>query len=174
MGEMFSSLGILWGNLLWQFLAFVLLIFLLRRFAYTPILGILDERAKRISESMEQAEQIKRDNQAAAQRAEQIIAEAQVQTREMLTQAQQMSQKTIASAQVEAREQRERMLADAKSQIQAETTRAKAELQSEVARLALLAASKVVGRSLDTQDHYRLVDEALAEAERTRGSFGRG
>ncbi len=171
---MFEQIGVLWGNLLWQMAAFVVLILLLRRFAFGPVVKLLDERANRIRESMEQAEQIRQDNQNAAKRAAEIIAEAQVQTREMLAQANQMSQRTIAAAQEEARNQRERLLADAHSQIETDTQRAKEELQREVARLAIMAASKVVGRSLDTKDHYRLVDEALADAERTRGGFGRG
>jgi len=167
---MFEALGVLWGNLLWQCLAFLILLFLLRRFAYGPVVRTLDDRANRIRESMEQAEQIKADNAAAAQRASQIIAEAQSQTRDMLSQAQQMSQRTIAAAQSEAREQREKLLADAHKQIEVDTQRAKDELRREVARLAIMAASKVVGKSLDTPDHYRLVDEALAEAEVPRAN----
>lgn len=171
---MFDQLGVLLGNLIWQFLAFVVLIYLLRRFAFGPIVGMLDQRANRIRESMDQAEQIKRDNAEAAKRAEQIIGEAQSQVREMLTLANQQSQRTIAAAQAEARELREKLLADAHAQIQTDTTRAKEELQREVGRLAIMAASKVVGKSLDTPDHYRLVDQALAEAEQSRGGFGRG
>lgn len=170
---MFEQIGILPGNLIWQCLAFLVLVYLLSRVAYRPVIGMLDERANRIRESMEQAEQIKEENAAAARRAQEVIAEAQAQTREMLAQAQQMSQRTIAAAQAEAREQRERLLADAHAQIEADTHRAKEELQREVARLAIFAASKVVGRSLDTQDHYRLVDEALADAQRAGdGSSG--
>src|SRR3954469_5226602 len=165
---MFDALGVLWGNLLWQCIAFLILLFLLRRFAYGPVVRTLDERANRIRESMEQAEQIKADNAAAAQRASQIIAEAQGQTRDMLAQAQQMSQRTISAAQAEAREQREKLLADAHKQIEVDTQRAKDELRREVARLTVLAAGKVIGKSLDTPDHYRLVDEALAEAEAPR------
>ena len=168
-----DKLGVLLGNLIWQALAFGLLVYLLRRYAFGPIIHILDERRDRIRESMEQAEQIKADNAAAAQRAQQIITEAQAQTRDMLAQAQQMSQRTIAAAQAEAREQRDKLLADAHKQILADTQRAKDELRREVARLAIMAASKVVGKSLDTQDHYRLVDEALVEAEGARG-FGKG
>ncbi len=171
---MLGQLGILLGNFIWQLLAFVILIYLLQRFLYKPTLKMLDDRRNRISESMEQAEQIKRDNQEAAKRAEQIIGEAQAQVREMLAAANQQSQRTIAAAQAEAREQREKLLADAHAQIQTDTTRAKAELQREVGRLAIMAASKVVGKSLDTPDHYRLVDQALAEAEQSRGGFGRG
>jgi F-type H+-transporting ATPase subunit b len=170
---MFEALGIAWGNLIWQCLAFGVLIFLLYRFAYGPVIRMLDERANRIRESMEQAEQIKQQNAEAAKRAEQIIGEAQAQTREMLAQAHQQSQKTIAAAQLEAREQRDRLLVEARDQIQADTRRAKEELQHEVARLALFAAGRVIGRSLDTADHQRLVDEALTEAERTQ-SFGKG
>jgi F-type H+-transporting ATPase subunit b len=165
---MFEALGILWGNLLWQCIAFGILIFLLYRFAYTPIIKMLDERANRIRESMEQAEAIKVANQEAAKKAEQIIGEAQSQVRDMLAQANQISQRTISAAQAEAREQREKLLADAHAQIQTDTQRAKEELQREVARLALMAAGKVVGKSLDSQDHYRLIEEALTEAERAR------
>lgn len=170
---MFAQLGILWGNLLWQIVAFIILVFLLSRFAYGPVVKMLDERANRIRESMEQAEQIRQDNQNAAKRSQEIIAEAQAQTRDILAQANQMSQRTISAAQEEARNQREKLLEDAHAQIQADTQRAKEELQREVARLAIQAAGKVIGRSLDDQDHYRLVDEALADAERSRG-FGRG
>ena len=170
---MLASIGILAFNLLWQILAFAILVWLLSRYAYKPVVGLLDERRNRILESMEQAEQIKKDNAAAAQRAQQIIAEAQGQTRDMLAQAQQISQRTIAAAQAEAREQREKLLADAHKQIEVDTQRAKDELRREVARLTVLAAGKVIGKSLDTPDHYRLVDEALAEVETTRG-FGRG
>jgi F-type H+-transporting ATPase subunit b len=170
---MFEQLGVLWGNLLWQMAAFLLLVFLLNRFLYRPVIKMLDDRASRISDSMAQAEQIRLDNQNAAKRAQEILAEAQQQTREILAQANQMSQRTIAAAQEEARQQREKMLVDARTQIQADTQRAKEELRREVGRLAIMAASRVVGKSLDTQDHYRLVDEALADAEQTRG-FGRG
>jgi F-type H+-transporting ATPase subunit b len=170
---MLASIGILAFNLLWQILAFGILVFLLSRYAFKPVVALLDDRANRIRESMEQAEQIKKDNAAAAQRAQQIIAETQAQTRDMLAQAQQISQRTIAAAQAEAREQRERLLADAHKQIEVDTQRAKDELRREVARLTVLAAGKVIGKSLDTPDHYRLVDEALAEVEQTRG-FGRG
>ncbi|HEX9988666.1 MAG TPA: F0F1 ATP synthase subunit B [Chloroflexia bacterium] len=173
-----EAIGIVWGNLLWQCAAFGLLVFLLSRFAYGPVVKMLDERANRIRESMEQAEQIKEENKAAAQRAQQTIAEAQAQTRDMLAQAQQMSQRTIAAAQAEAREQREKILTDARAQIEADTQRAKEELQREVARLAIFAAGRVVGKSLDTPDHYRLVDEALTEAGNlggnSRGNTGRG
>src|SRR5436190_16369927 len=137
---MFESLGVLGINLVWQILAFLSLVWLFRRYAYKPIVTLLDERSARIRESMEQVEQIKRDNAEAAQRAQQIIAEAQAQTRDIITQAQQVSQRTISAAQVEAREQREKLLAEAHKQIEVDTQRAKDELRREVARLTVMAA----------------------------------
>lgn len=170
---MFEQLGVLWGNLLWQMAAFGLLVFLLTRFAYRPIVKMLDDRASRISDSMAQAEQIRLDNQNAAKRAQEILAEAQQQTREILAQANQMRERTIAAADEDAKRRGDALIADARAQIATETQRAKEELRREVGRLAIMAATRVVGRSLDTEDHYRLVDEALADAEQTRG-FGRG
>ena len=165
---MFEQLGVLWGNLIWQCLAFLLLVFLLNKFAFPAVLKMLDDRSNRIRESMEQAEAIKVANQEAAKKAEQIIGQAKAQMRDMLAQAEQSRQRTISAAQAQAREQGEKLLADAHAQIQLDTQRAKEELQHEVARLAIMAASRVIGKSLDSQDHYRLVDEALAEAEQAR------
>ncbi len=72
------------------------------------------------------------------------------------------------AAQAEARDQREKLLVEARAQIESDTRRAKEDLQHEVARLALLAAGRVVGKTLNTADHQRLVEEALAETESAR------
>jgi F-type H+-transporting ATPase subunit b len=153
--------------LLWQGLAFGFLIFLLSRFAYRPILNTLDQRADRIRESMEQAEQIKVELNKAQQNAQAILAEARKEGENLRTQNQQQAQRMIAAAQAEAREQREKMLVEARSQIQAETERAKTELRQEVGRLAILAATRVIGQELQTNPNLQqqLIDTTLAQAE---------
>jgi len=153
--------------LLWQILAFGLLVFMLWRFAYRPVLNTLDQRAERIRESMEQAERIKVELNQAQQSAQVIIAEARKEGENLRTQNQQQAQRMIAAAQSEAREQREKMLAEARSQIQAETERAKTELRQEVGRLAILAATRVIGQELQTNPNLQqqLIDTTLAQAE---------
>ena len=165
-----SGLGIDPLLLLWQGLTFLVLVYLLRRFAYQPVLKMLDERANRIREGMAQAEQIRRELNEAQQSAQNIIGEARKEAEQLRTQNQQQGQRMIAAAQAEAREQREKMITEARTQIQAETERAKTELRQEVGRLAIMAATRVVGQELTTNPtlHQQLIDEALQQAERPR------
>src|SRR5438477_11880282 len=99
--------------LLWQGTAFAVLVFLLYRFAYKPVLNMLDQRAERIKESIAQAEQIKQELAAAQQRGEQEMQRARLEAQELLRHAQAASQRTIAAAQAGAQRQREKMLEDA-------------------------------------------------------------
>ena len=163
-----SGLGIDPLILLWQGLTFLVLIWLLYRFAYRPVLNMLDTRAERIRTSMEQAEQIKRELNEARQSAEGILNEARREAEQLRGQTQQQGQRMIAAAQAEAREQREKMIADARAQIQAETENAKQQLRQEVGRLAILAATRVIGQELNTSPalHQQLIDDALRQAER--------
>jgi|SRR4051812_29015656 len=163
-----SGLGIDPVILLWQGLTFLLLIWLLYRFAYRPVLSMLDTRADRIRTSMEQAEQIKRELNEARQSAEGILNEARREGEQLRAQTQQQGQRMIASAQAEAREQREKMINEARAQIQAETENAKQQLRQEVGRLAILAATRVIGQELKTSPalHQQLIDDALGQAER--------
>jgi F-type H+-transporting ATPase subunit b len=165
-----NGLGIDPLLLLWQGLTFLVLLYLLRRFAYQPVLKMLDERANRIREGMAQAEQIRRELNEAQQSAQNIIGEARKEAEQLRTQNQQQGQRMIAAAQAEAREQREKMINEARTQIQAETERAKTELRHEVGRLAIMAATRVVGQELTTNPkmHQQLIDEALQQAERPR------
>ena len=153
--------------LLWQGAAFGLLVYLLYRFAYKPVIGMLDQRAERIRESIAQAEQIKQELAAAQQRAEAEMQRARVEAQELLRNAQAASERTIANATAEAQRQREKMLEDARAQINNETERAKVELRREVGRLAIMAATRVIGQELQTNPalHERLVDEALTQAD---------
>jgi F-type H+-transporting ATPase subunit b len=153
--------------LLWQGLAFGLLIFLLSRVAYRPVLKTLDARADRIRESMDQAERIKVELNQAQQSAQNILAEARKEGENLRAQNQQQAQRMIASAQAEAREQREKMLAEARAQSQAETERAKTELRQEVGRLAIMAATRVIGQELQTNPglQQQLIDNTLSQAE---------
>jgi F-type H+-transporting ATPase subunit b len=163
-----EALGLDPWLLLWQGIAFGVLLFLMYRFAYKPVLNMLDQRAERIRESIAQAEQIKRDLAEAQRRGEEEMARARHDAQELLQNARAASERTIAAARDEAQRQREKMLEDARGQIASETERAKIELRREVGRLTVLAATRVIGQELQTNPalHERLVDEALNQVDR--------
>ena len=150
--------------------AFAVLVWLMYRFAYKPVMGMLDQRAERIRESIAQAEQIKQELANAQRSGEAAMQQARLDAQELLHNAQAAAQRTIAQAQEEAQRQREKMLEEARAQIGSETERAKTELRREVGRLTILAATRVIGQELQTNPllHEQLIDQALAETDQRR------
>ncbi|MGN6674518.1 MAG: F0F1 ATP synthase subunit B, partial [Thermomicrobiales bacterium] len=93
-----AGLGIQWAQLLFQLLAFILLIWLLWRFAYKPVLGLLDQRAGRIRQSMEQADRIERQLAETEQRNQEILAEARREAQHIIANARELGDRQIAQA----------------------------------------------------------------------------
>jgi len=157
--ETAQQFGVDWPHFLAQCLSFAIVLFLLRRFAYQPILQILEERRQRIKEGLANAEQIKAElakteaarqeamNQANAQ-ANKLIEEARAAAARVLEQE---TQKAIATA--------NQMVAKAREASEAELVRMKAELRKEIGRLVVETTAKVTGKVLTVEDHQRLAEE---------------
>lgn len=159
-----GALGIdLWG-LIVQLIAFIAFIFLFWKFALGPITNMLDERSRRIAESMEAAENMKREMAAAGARNEEILAEARRQAQQIISQAREVSDATVARAQQEAGEQAEAYLNRAQATLRQETEQARLQLRQELADLAVMAAGRIVRKELDPAAQARLIEEALAAA----------
>ncbi len=154
-------------DLIWQIAAFIVLLLLLRKYAYQPILNMLDQRSERIRESIANAEQIKKDLADAQTNAQKLLAEARQQSQVILNNAQKQANDNIAASRDEAQKQGNAMVERAQQQIQAETATARQQLRQEVASLALLVARRAVGERVggDINVQNALVDDALAQAE---------
>jgi F-type H+-transporting ATPase subunit b len=159
-----EALGINLPGLLAQIVNFGLLLFLLGALLYRPVLRVLDERARRIQESMEQAEQIRRQAQQAEEEFRARMEEARREARSIVDQALQAGRALQEEARAEAQRQAAAELERARSQIQAERDAAIAELRREFADLAIRAAERVIRRSLDRTAHRQLVEEVLEES----------
>ena len=163
-----EGLGVNLNGLIAQLVNFGLLFLLLWLVAYKPVLRLLDERSERIRESLERAEEIK--NQAARADAEFAArrAEGLREAQEIVNRANQAADRIQREAEDRARRTADDLIARARAEIDVERQRAVAELRAQVADLAILAAGRVVRSTLDPQQHRRLIDEALADAERAR------
>ena len=159
-----GALGINAWGLAVQLIAFIVFILLFWKYALGPITNMLDERTRRISESMQAAERMKLEMAAASSRNEEILAEARQQAQQIITQAREVSDATIARAQQEAGAQAEEYLTRAQSTLRQETDQARLQLRQELADLAVMAAGRIVKRELDPAAQSRLIEEALAEA----------
>jgi len=141
---------------------FLLLLWLLKRFAYQPVLRMLEDRRQRIEEGLKAADLAREE--AARQRAElekQIEEErhrAQARIAEVTRQAEQLREQILAEAQAEA----DRIMAEAREQAKAERERILQDARRQIAELSLLVAQKVVGESLDEQKQHQVIQKFLA------------
>jgi len=158
-----EGLGINLNGLIAQIVNFSLLFILLYMVAYKRILRLLDERSGRIRQSMEQAEEIKRRLAQAQQDYERQLEQARREGQAIIAQAAQAADRLREETARQAKEEAQKLVEKAKSEIDYERRRAMAELREDVANIAVLAAGKVINRSLDPEAHRQLIQDFLKE-----------
>jgi len=166
--EGIASLGISLPTLLAQIVNFAVLFGLLYLLAYKPVMRMLDERAGKVKESMEQTEYIKEQAAHAEEEAERRIEAASKEGQEVVARAIRSGEGVRQQAQQEARQDAEVLIARARTEIQRERDDAVDELRREFADLTILAAGKVIDRSLDKEAHRQLIDKTLEESTTLR------
>ena len=152
-------------KLAFQVINFLLLLFLLNRFLFKPVLARLDERSAKIAKGLEDAEVAARDRELARAEREAAVAEARKEAADMLARANKIAEDTRNEILREAREEAERATTRAREEIAAERDRAMADIRGQVAELALEAAGKLVRREMDGPTQRRLVEEFLTEVD---------
>ncbi|MFC1892547.1 F0F1 ATP synthase subunit B [Chloroflexota bacterium] len=163
MGEAAGALGINLPVLLAQLVQFIILFGVLYLVAYKPILRILDERARKVKESMEQTELIKQQAERAGEETKKRIGEASKEGQELVARATRTGEETRRQAQEAAKQDAESLVARARLDIQLERDEAIGELRKEFADLTIMAAEKVIERSLDKKAHREIIDKVLEE-----------
>lgn len=158
-----DALGINLPGLIAQVVNIALLLLILRMVAYKPILRMLDERSSRIRASMEQAERIKLEAERTQEEFKAQIEAARKEGQGIIAQATQIGERMKQEALGETQKEAEALLTRARGEIQMERDRAITELRKEFADLTILAAGKVINKSLNKDDHKRLIEEVLSD-----------
>src|SRR5215210_2372460 len=153
------------GLMIWTLLAFLVAMFILRKYAWPAITEALDKRQRAIEESIEVAERTRSEAQQLLQEYRERLREARQQADEIVQRARKAGEVHEREALEKARLQREELLAQTRRDIDAETRRAIQEIRAEVADLTVLATEKVTRKTLDERDQKRLVEEALSELD---------
>lgn len=166
--EGLARLGISLPTLLAQVVNFVVLFGLLYLVAYKPIMRMLDERSGKVKESMEQTERIKQQASQTAEEAKKRIEAASVEGQEVIARAVRTGEEVRQQAQREAKAEAETLIVRARGEIQRERDEAIDDLRHEFADLTMLAAEKVINRSLDKEANRQLIDETLAASTTLR------
>jgi F-type H+-transporting ATPase subunit b len=162
--EGISQLGINVPLLITQLVTFVILLVVLRLVAYKPLMRMMDERSRRIKESMEQAETVREQSEQAEEQVKAQLAEASREGQERLQRAIKAGDDVRAKAQENAKAEAEALLVRARSEIQQERDEAINEVRRSFADLTVLAAGKVIEQSLDKEKHKELIDKVLEES----------
>lgn len=152
----FSSL------IFWEIVSFGILLWVLYRYAFPPILETLETRERKIRESLEQAERLRVEAERRMQEYEAKLTVASRDAEAVLIQAKDRAQRLLDENEQRLVAEAERVKADAAREIDQERRKAIQEIRNQATDLALLVAEKVVERSLTDADHRRLADEALA------------
>jgi len=143
-----------------QVISFAIVAFLLRRFAYKPILAVLEERRRKIEEGQLNAEKIKKELAEAEKRYQEILAKANADAQKMIDEARQSSARLADRKEQEAIMVAEQILAKAREASILEHGRTMAELKREIGRLVVDTTAKVTGKVLTSEDQRRLQEEA--------------
>lgn len=151
------------GVVFWTVVTFIVLLLVLKKFAWKPLLGALEERENSIKDSLEAAER-------AMQKAKKVTQENEAALREAELMAQQVRREAIEEAELiraerieKAKDEADQLLEHARNTIEQEKKRALLELRDEVAKLAIQAASAIIDTELDAEKNKKLIDKFIKE-----------
>ncbi len=146
-----------------QVVSFAIVAFLLRRFAYKPILAVLEERRRRIEEGQLNAEKIKKQLAEAEERYSEILTKANAEAQKMIDEARESSAHLAERKQQEAITAAEQIIAKAREASAIEHDRTMESLKRELGRLVVDTTAKVTGKVLTSEDQQRLQEETARQ-----------
>jgi F-type H+-transporting ATPase subunit b len=156
------------GLFIWTILTFLVLLGLLAKFAWRPLLQALDTRQNAIRKSLDDAQQAKQDLERLNAESAQIIARSRVEADAIISQSRSDGDRLREELRQKARAEADHIVKSAERQIQLETTRALEQIRHEAIELSVMIASKIIQRNLTKEDNERLIDEALKQVEGKR------
>lgn len=150
------------GLIIWTIITFLVVLLVLKKFAWPQLLAVLDEREQRISDALAKAEQARQEAEKVLHQHQQKLAAADEEARKIVAEAREAGAHVRQRIVAQAREEAERMLDQARTSIESEKRTAIAELRRETAQLAVQAAGVLLDANLDDEKNRGLVDDLIA------------
>ena len=163
-----EQLGFHWPSLLVYLVNFSILLVVLYAVGYKPILRILDQRAERIRNSLEEAERIKAESEERQEEMRRELEQARQEGQALISQARDLATKFKEEEREKAAGEAEAFLSKARGDIERERDNAMEDLRGQFAGLAITAAEKVIERSLDEKAHREIIERVLDETSKVR------
>jgi len=153
------------GLMIWTIVCFLVVLFVLKRYAFGPVQQMIDQRRERIEQAIAEADNAREEARNLLEEHRKLIGEAKAESEKILAEARRVAESQRERVRAESEEDRQRRLEETRRQIEQATHQALGQIRDEVGRLSLLAAEKITRKSLTGQDQSRLIDEALAEID---------
>ncbi len=153
------------GLFIWTILTFLVLLWLLAKFAWRPLLQALEARQELIRKSLEEAQQARRELERVSQESAQILKESRVQAETIIAQSRSDAERLREEMRQKAKGESDTIVRNAERQIQLETGRALQQIRHEAADLSVMIASKLIQRNLSKEDNDRLIEDALTQMD---------
>jgi F-type H+-transporting ATPase subunit b len=153
------------GLFIWTILTFLVLLGLLAKFAWRPLLSALESRQDAIRRSLDDAEKAKQELARLQQESAKIIEQARVEANSIVAKTRSDAERLREDLRTKAKEEADTIIRNAEQQIQLQTREALQEIRHQVADMAVLIASKLLERNLASDDNDRLISETLKQIE---------
>jgi F-type H+-transporting ATPase subunit b len=150
-----------YGTIFWTTITFLLLMFILKKMAWKPILTALDEREKKIREALEKADLARKETEEALAKNQGILDQAKREAQEILSKSRKTAEATKQEIVEKAEEEAAHLVEKARKEIGLERDKAIEELKKQTTDLSIQIASKLIRRSLSAEDHKDLISESL-------------
>jgi F-type H+-transporting ATPase subunit b len=153
------------GLMIWTVVTFLITLFILKKYAFGPISQAIIKRRESIAQSIDEAESSRDEALRLLEDYKVQLAEARKEADELRDRGRREGERRRAEIVGGAEEQRARILSDTETMVEAQTRDALSGIRDDVVGLAMLAAERVTGKSLSDDDHRRLIEEAIREAD---------
>jgi F-type H+-transporting ATPase subunit b len=153
------------GLMIWTIVCFLVVLFVLKKYAFGPIQQMIDQRRERIEQAIAEADNAREEARSLLEEHRKLIGQAKAESEEILGEARRLADAQRDRVKQETEEDRQRRLEETRRQIEQATAQALGQIRNEVGKLSLLAAEKITRKSLTEADQQRLIDEALAEID---------
>ena len=151
------------GLIIWTVVTFIFLFFILKKFAWKPILSALDEREKYITDSLEKSEKARNDAEKLLEENKANLAKAEEEAQKVIVQAREMAEKLLNQKTAESEAKVKKMMEDTRTEIKRKTDESFDALKNKVAIIAIEAAEKILRENLDKEKQTKIVSKFIDE-----------
>jgi F-type H+-transporting ATPase subunit b len=160
-----SLIDVVPGLMVWTIITFLIVLFVLRRYAFGPIQRLIDQRRDRIREALDEADKARTEARELRELTAKEREQAKLDREQILDDARRQSQRLVEQARERADADLKEQLDKNREELAAENTRLREQIRRDVVELTLFAAEKVTGKVLDEDDQRRLIEETIEEAD---------